>query len=52
MELYFKNYSFSIETLEKNSIPISMSGKANPYDNAKIGSFFRKLKVREVYSNK
>ena len=26
-----------------------MSGKANPYDNAKIESFFRTLKVEEVY---
>jgi len=28
---------------------ISMSGKANPYDNAKIESFFRTLKVEEIY---
>ena len=26
-----------------------MSGKANPYDNAKMESFFRTLKVEEVY---
>jgi len=26
-----------------------MSGKANLYDNAKIGSFSRTLKVEEVY---
>ena len=26
-----------------------MSDKANPYDNAKIESFFRTLKVEEVY---
>ena len=26
-----------------------MSSKANPYDNAKIESFFRSLKVEEVY---
>ena len=26
-----------------------MSGKANPYDNAKAESFFRTLKVEEVY---
>ena len=26
-----------------------MSDKANPYDNAKIESFFRTLKVKEVY---
>ena len=26
-----------------------MSGKANPYDGAKMESFFRTLKVEEVY---
>ena len=26
-----------------------MSGKTNPYDNAKMESFFRTLKVEEVY---
>ena len=26
-----------------------MSGKANPYDNAKMESFLRTLKVEEVY---
>lgn len=26
-----------------------MYGKANPYDNAKMESFFRTLKVKEVY---
>jgi len=38
-----------IEILIKNNIAISMSGKANPYDNAKIESFFRTLKVEEIY---
>jgi putative transposase len=38
-----------IEILNKNSILISMSDKANPYDNAKMESFFRTLKVEEVY---
>jgi len=38
-----------IEILIKNNIAISMSRKANPYDNAKIESFFRTLKVEEVY---
>ncbi|GAI38221.1 unnamed protein product, partial [marine sediment metagenome] len=38
-----------IKVLEKYSIAISMSSKANPYDNAKIESFFRSLKVEEVY---
>ena len=28
-----------------------MSGKANPYDNAKMESFFRTLKVEEVYTS-
>jgi len=35
--------------LKDNGIAISMSAKANPYDNAKIESFFRTLKVEEVY---
>jgi len=35
--------------LEEHGILISMSGKANRYDNAKIESFFRTLKVEEVY---
>lgn len=38
-----------IKILKENSILISMSGKANPYDNAKMESFFRTLKVEEVY---
>ncbi len=38
-----------IEILNDYNIAISMSGKANPYDNAKIESFFRTLKVEEVY---
>ena len=32
-----------IEILDEHNIAISMSGKANPYDNAKIESFFRTL---------
>ena len=36
-----------IKILKDHRISISMSGKANPYDNAKIESFFRTLK--EVY---
>ena len=35
--------------LNYNGISISMSAKANPYDNAKIESFFRTLKVEEIY---
>ena len=38
-----------IEILKANGILISMSDKANPYDNAKMESFFRTLKVEEVY---
>jgi putative transposase len=38
-----------IKILIEHNIAISMSGKANPYDNAKIESFFRTLKVEEVY---
>ncbi len=38
-----------VNILKDYSIAISMSGKANPYDNAKIESFFRTLKVEEVY---
>ena len=38
-----------IKVLKDHGISISMSGKANPYDNAKIESFFRTLKVEEVY---
>jgi len=38
-----------VEILNGHGISISMSGKANPYDNAKIESFFRTLKVEEVY---
>jgi putative transposase len=38
-----------VKILKDNGIAISMSGKANPYDNAKMESFFRTLKVEEVY---
>ncbi len=38
-----------VKILKGHGISISMSGKANPYDNAKIESFFRTLKVEEVY---
>ena len=38
-----------VKILKDHEIAISMSGKANPYDNAKIESFFRTLKVEEVY---
>jgi len=38
-----------VKILKSYGIAISMSGKANPYDNAKIESFFRTLKVEEIY---
>lgn len=38
-----------IDLLNANGIKISMSAKGNPYDNALIESFFRSLKVEEVY---
>ena len=38
-----------VKILKDSGIRISMSGKANPYDNAKMESFFRTLKVEEVY---
>jgi len=38
-----------VKILKDYEIAISMSGKANPYDNAKIESFFRTLKVEEIY---
>ena len=38
-----------VNILQGNNINISMSERANPYDNAKMESFFRTLKVEEVY---
>jgi putative transposase len=38
-----------VKILKDNGIEISMSERANPYDNAKMESFFRTLKVEEVY---
>lgn len=38
-----------VNMLKENGISISMSDKGNPYDNAKAESFFRTLKVEEVY---
>lgn len=38
-----------VKILKDREITISMSRKANPYDNAKIESFFKTLKVEEVY---
>ncbi|GAG58810.1 unnamed protein product [marine sediment metagenome] len=38
-----------VNILNENHIKISMSDRANPYDNSIIESFFRSLKVEEVY---
>ncbi len=38
-----------VELLESCKIKISMTAKASPYENATIESFFRTLKVEEVY---
>jgi transposase InsO family protein len=38
-----------IQVLESAGARISMSGKGNPYDNAKAESFFKTLKREEVY---
>ena len=38
-----------VNILQRNNIKISMSERTNPYDNAKMESFFRTLKVEEVY---
>lgn len=40
-----------VELLKSKNITISMSRKGNPYDNAKAESFFKTLKVEEVYVN-
>lgn len=37
------------EELKKHGFHISMSSKGNPYDNAKMESFFKTLKQEEVY---
>ena len=38
-----------VDLLESHQIKISMTAKASPYENATIESFFRTLKVEEVY---
>jgi putative transposase len=38
-----------VARLEQAGVLISMSGKGNPYDNAKAESFFKTLKREEVY---
>ncbi len=40
-----------VERLTQAEARISMSAKGNPYDNAKAESFFKTLKVEEVYLN-
>lgn len=37
--------------MQQRDIAISMSRKGNPYDNAKLESFMKTLKVEEVYLN-
>lgn len=46
--LQYCSYEY-VNILKDYGILISMSAKANPYDNAKIESFFKTLKVEEVY---
>lgn len=38
-----------VNLLKAHEIKISMTAKGSPYDNATIESFFRTLKVEEVY---
>jgi len=38
-----------VDLLKAHDFQISMSGKGNPYDNAKAESFMKTLKVEEVY---
>jgi putative transposase len=38
-----------VKILKNKDIKISMSGKSNPYDNAKMESFLGTLKVEESY---
>lgn len=38
-----------VELAKDQGLRLSMSGRANPYDNAKAESFFKTLKVEEIY---
>ena len=38
-----------VELAKSYGLRLSMSGRANPYDNAKAESFFKTLKVEEIY---
>jgi putative transposase len=40
-----------VNLLEQHGIEISMSRRGNPYDNAKLESFMKTLKIEEVYLN-
>jgi putative transposase len=40
-----------VERLTQTGIQISMAARGNPYENAKAESFFKTLKVEEVYLN-
>ena len=40
-----------VARLEQAGVPISMAATGNPYENAKTESFFKTLKMEEVYLN-
>lgn len=40
-----------VERLDQAGVEISMAASGNPYENAKAESFFKTLKVEEVYLN-
>lgn len=40
-----------VERLEQAGVQLSMAASGNPYENAKAESFFKTLKVEEVYLN-
>jgi putative transposase len=46
----YTSYAYT-DRLKEHDIEISMSRKGNPYDNAYVESFFKTLKVEEVYLN-
>jgi putative transposase len=46
----YTSYAYT-DKLKEHGIQISMSRKGNPYDNAYVESFFKTLKVEEVYMN-
>ena len=44
----YASYAYT-EILQRHQIPISMSRKGNPYDNAACESFMKTLKYEEIY---